>query len=587
MYNNLQAPPRRFSPNNRIQLWFIALAAVLTIFLIRLFYLQVIRHDYYKKAAIQSQLKEYDIKPRRGVIDAHDGSNIVPIVLNEVRYTLFADPKFIDNADKTAELVVGQVGGDASDYAKQMRTDSRYVVLAKKLTKDQKAKIDKLELKGIGTREESYRTYPQGGLAAQLLGFVNDDGEGKYGIEQYMNEQLRGVPGQLKAITDANGIPLVANEDNVVTQPKAGDRVVLTIDVSLQKQLQDILRAGLKKSNSGSGSALIIDPYSGKVKAMANLPSYNPAEFFKVKDANVFTNAAVSAPLEVGSVMKPLTAAAALDNGAIKSSVTYHDPSQWKIDGYTISNIEEDGGAGTKSLADILQLSLNTGATWLLMQMGGGQINQKERLTWHDYMSDHYRFGKLTGIEQGYEAGGTVPDPRKGYALNLQYANTAFGQGMTATPLQMAGALSSIINNGTYYQPTLVDQIITGDKTTHQKPKAIRRDVIKPSVSSKIRNLMQYVVDKNYLIYGMRKPLAGYVIGGKTGTAEIAKPGGGYYEDRFNGMFIGYVGAKKPKYVIIVLVNEPHIAAYAGAGAAAPIFGSITDMLIDNFGLTP
>lgn len=583
-----QPVQKPFNPIKRIRIWYALLLCIMALFLIRLFYLQIIRYDYYRKTALQAQLKEYEIKPARGIIEARDGDGTVPIVLNETLYTAFADPKFIKNPKDSAVALQRIIGGDNNDYAKKMSAPSRYEILGKKLSKDQKQQIDKLNIKGIGTREESYRAYPETDLAAQLLGFVNNDGDGKYGIEQYLNNQLKGKNGQLKAITDAQGVPLAANKDNIIIEPKAGSRVTLTIDVSMQKQLQEILKAGLDKARSGSGSALIIDPYSGDIKAMANYPTYNPAEFYKVQDGNIFNNAVVSAPLEVGSVMKPLTMAAALNWGVVNKNSTYNDPGQWTIDGQTVTNVEKNSAIGTKSLADILQLSLNTGATWLLMQMGGGEINQKARVSWNEYMVNHYNFGKLTGVQQGYEAAGTVPDPVNGFGLNIQYANTAFGQGITTTPLQMGAALSSIINGGNYYKPNLVYKITDSDgKATGTSPKLVNANVVSAETSQSIRDLMQYVVSKNYSVYSMRQPRPEFLIGGKTGTAQIARPGGGYYDDRFNGMFIGFVGGDKAQYVIIVRVNEPKIGGYAGAGAAAPVFGALSEMLINNFSVTP
>lgn len=583
-----ESPSSKLHTIFRIQLWYIALIVVLTIFGIRLFYLQIIRHDYYKKTALSGQLKQYEITADRGVIEAHDGNDVVPIVLNETKYTLFADPKYIKNPAKVAEAVQKTIGGNAEEYDKKMKLDTRYAILAKKLNKNQKESLDKLEIKGIGTRESSLRTYPQGDMAAQILGFVDDEGNGKYGLEQAIQKQLVGTPGQLKAITDAQGVPLVANTDNIVTKPKSGHRVLLTIDIAMQRQLEDILKAGLDKAQSKSGSAIIIDPSSGAIKAMANYPTYNPAEFYKVENPDVFNNSAVSSPLEVGSIMKPLTAAAALDQGVVNKNTTYNDPSRYKIGDAVVTNIEEDGGAGVRSVADILELSLNTGATWLLMQMGGGQINQKARTAWHSYMTDKYRFGKITGIEQGYESPGSVPDPNDGYGLNIQYANTAFGQGMTATPLQMASALSAVINGGTYYRPRLIDQTISADgKVQKKKSEVLQNNVVSPSVSNDMVTLMEGVVAKNYATYSMQKPASSFSIGGKTGTAEIAKAGGGYFTDKFNGTFMGFVGGDKPEYVIVVRVNEPGIKGYAGSKAAAPIFGSISSMLINTFGVTP
>lgn len=575
------------SSAQRVRFWYVFLLLILSIFLVRLFYLQIIRHEHYRQAALQKQLKEYEIRAERGAIEAHDGERIVPLVLNEKRFTLFADPKFIKDPKATATLVAGIIGGDANEYETKMRQDTRYSVLAKKLSKEQKEKLDALQQKGIGTREEEYRTYPQGELAAHILGFVDDEGEGQYGVEQFLDGQLKGVPGRLRAITDAQGVPLVSNKDNVVVQPKAGQRVVLTVDIAMQKQLEDILKAGLEAAKSKSGSALILEAYTGAVKAMANLPTFNPAEFYKNEDPSVFNNTAVTSPLEVGSIMKPLTAAAALDKGVVTTSTTYFDPGFVKIDDATVTNVEEVSGAGTRSVGDILRMSLNTGAVFLLRQMGGGELNEQARVTWYDYMTDRYRLGKATGIEQGgegYEAEGLIPDPVNGYGLNIQFANTAFGQGMSATPLQMGAALASVINGGTYYRPHLVDKVIDADgKETAKGPQVLRQGVVKEQVSRDIRAIMESVVDRS----NRSAARSGYSVGGKTGTAQISKPGGGYYDDKYNGTYLGFVGGDKPQYVIVVRVNEPGIPGYAGSRAAAPVFASISNMLLNNFGVTP
>jgi stage V sporulation protein D (sporulation-specific penicillin-binding protein) len=352
---------KHFSANTRILIWYGALLLVVAIFITRLFYLQIIRHDYYQKQAFADQLKEYKITAPRGLIKAHDGTDMVPIVLNQTLYTLYADPTFASkNAVTDADKLVAITGGDKADYIKQMKTtSSRYQILQKRITREQKDKIMALKLSGVGLQEQNYRNYPQGSLAAQLLGFVNNDGKGTYGIEQALNKELAGSDGELKAITDAAGVPLAASNDNVQVDPKPGSDVVLTIDLAMQKQLETLLKSGLDRAKSKSGSALIMDPKTGAIKAMANWPSYDPSQYYNVQDGNVFNNAAVSSPLEVGSIMKTLTAAAALDQGVIKPDTSYYDPSHWELDGHQITNIEEDGGAGTHNIASVLNLSIN------------------------------------------------------------------------------------------------------------------------------------------------------------------------------------------------------------------------------------
>jgi cell division protein FtsI/penicillin-binding protein 2 len=589
----MQPPGRhRLTPVQRIRIWYGLLVILFAIFLVRLFYLQVIRYDYYTSSALKTQLRQYEISPERGVIEVQNGNDRVPIVLNEPRFTLFADPVLISNPEEAAKAVSQIIGGGEKEYESKMQAkDSRYEVLAKRLTKEQRDALLKLELKGVLTKEVPQRTYPQGTLGAQLLGFVDDEGIGKYGLEQALDDVLKGSPGQLKAITDARGVPLAANKDNIITEPQHGERVLLTIDLGMQQHLETILKEGVESAKSSFGSAVIMDVRNGGVKAMANYPSYNPAEFYNVpsEHVGVFENAVVSTPLEVGSIMKPLTLAAALDQGVVNRDSSYYDKGFVKVDGATITNVEEAGGPGPRTMGDILQQSLNTGATWLLMQMGGGDINERARTKWHEYLTDHYQFGKLTGIEQGYESPGSLPNPQEGFGLNIQFANTAFGQGMTATPLQMAAALSSVVNGGTYYQPRLVEGVGYDKESANivSQPKIVRQNVVGAQASKDVRDLMEYAFSKNHRVYGMANLRPEFTIGGKTGTAQIPKPDGGYYEDRYNGMFMGFVGGNEAQYVIVVRVDEPKIGGYAGSKAAGPIFVKIANTLLDNFSVTP
>ncbi len=322
--------------------------------------------------------------------------------------------------------------------------------------------------------------------------------------------------------------------------------------------------------------------------AMASYPTYNPAEYYKVSDGAAFNNTAVSAPLEVGSIMKPLTAAAAVNLGVVSPSTSYFDPSFYKIDGATVTNIEEDGGAAQRTTTDVLKFSLNTGATWLLMQMGGGQINEQARTRWYDYMTNHFQLGKITGIEQGFEAEGVIPHPTDGFGLGITYANSAFGQGMTATPLQMAAAFASVLNGGTYYQPRLIETTTDASgKTVKKEPIVTKTDVVKPSVSEQLVDMLEITYKANRVTYGAGPVRSEYSVGGKTGTAQISRPEGGYYENDFNGLYAGFIGGDKPEYVIVVRVDKPKIAGYAGSKAAAPIFVSLANMMIDSYGVQP
>ena len=575
----------------RTQIWYAVLLIIMVIFGMRLFYVQVIRYQYYHTAALSNQLKQYQIPATRGIIEAHEGNTIVPIVLNQPLYTLYADPTMVKNISRDASIVTSVMGGNTATYQTEMLTkNTRYVVLGYKLTATQNHTILSYKLPGIGTQEQDYRTYPQSSIASQLLGFVNNSGQGEYGVEQALNKELSGTPGTLKAITDASGVPLVASSGNIETQPVAGNNVVLTLDMGMQTQMETILQNEAKSTKSHLLSAIIMDPNNGQIKAMANYPTYDPNNYASVTDPSLFLNAAVDNPIEPGSSMKTLTTSAALDQGVITPSTTFYDPAHWVVDGFNITDIEQDGGPRQQSIATILSLSLNTGATWMLMQMGGDQINAKAIEAWHNYMVNRFRLGQLTGVEQGYEASGYVPPADLSQpAVGLTYANTTFGQGVTLTALQLGAAFSGVLNGGTYYQPTLVDQTISADgQITVNKPKVLETHVVGPNIGSEMIPLLENVVTTYYHEgFAFMNFSPDYIVGGKTGTAQIASPAGGYYPNLYNGTYIGFVGGDKIQYLIVVFNIEPTVPGYAGAYGGQPVFADLAHMLINDGYVVP
>jgi cell division protein FtsI/penicillin-binding protein 2 len=575
----------------RVRVWYGALLIILGIFGVRLFYIQVIQHGHYAAAARSDQLKQYDIPATRGYIEARDGDNIMPLVLNQKLYTLFADPPLIKNVDQVSGQIAGIIGGDNTNYANLMRTkNTQYVVLARKLSPDQEAKITGLQLPGVGTQEQDYRTYPESSIASQVLGFVNNEGVGKYGIEEALNKELSGTPGELKAITDTNGVPLAATKGNIQKPPINGKNVVLTIDLSMQAQMEKILKQDYQNTKSNGLSAVIMDPNTGQIKAMANYPTYDPSNYSTVTDPSVFQNAAVTNAIEPGSSMKILTTAAALDQGVIQPDTSFFDPAKWNVDGFTITDIEQDGGARQQNIASLLNLSLNTGATWELMQMGGGQINAKARSAWFNYLTNHYQLGHPTGIEQGYESVPYVTPPQdNGSAIDLTYAETSFGQAIQITALQMAAADSSVLNGGTYYKPTLVDEVIDQNgKVTKQQPKIVQKNVVSSKVSQEMIPLMENVVQQHFVSgFSYLNFSPNYIVGGKTGTAQIAQKGGGYSATDYNGTYVGFVGGNKIQYVIVVYNLNPKVPGFAGSYGGQPVFSDLAHMLIDNSFVSP
>lgn len=573
-------PSRQF---DKVQVLRVVLVMIGVLLIGRLFYVQIIKHDYYQAQALAEHIKKFEISAPRGIIRFQDGDSSVPVVLNETKYTVFADPKYITNSEETAAKLIGTIGGDKDELAKKLKnSDSRYVILAKKLTKDQANRVDALDLKGVGLKEVSVRTYPQTSLAAQLLGFVNDEGIGQYGLEGYLDEELGGTPGLEKAITDVRGVPLALSNDNVLKKAEPGKDITLTIDLGMQRMVEETLKAGVERTKSLKGTAVIIDVNTGAIKAMANYPTYDPNQFDKVQDASVFVNTAVTGSYEPGSVMKPLLVGAAINEGAVTPKTSYFDPGFVNVDGYTITN-STPWGARTTTVEDVLHNSLNTGAVQVLKFMGGGELNQKGRVTWNNYMTNHYQFGKQTGVEQDNEASGGVSSPTEGDGLNIRYANMAFGQGVTVTPLQLAAAYVSLVNGGTYYKPTLLASSLNSDGTSTQNAaKKVQENVVSSETSAQVRKILEDTL----IINNKLAIRPGYSLGAKSGTAQIADSNGNYRTDAFDGTYAGYIGGDSPQYVMVVRLDEPKTGGFASFQASI-VWAEISNKLIDNFAIKP
>ncbi|MCA9350876.1 penicillin-binding protein 2, partial [Candidatus Saccharibacteria bacterium] len=502
----------------------------------------------------------------------------VPIVLNEDRYEIYADPRFVENKAEVAKKVSELTGLDKVDIEKKLNNEqSRYVILAKKVTADQKDKILSLKDEGVGAKEISIRNYPQGEFASQLLGFVNDDQQGQYGIEQSLNDVLAGKSGQLKAITDIRGVPLAVNNDNIQRQPQNGQNVNLTIDIGMQKITEDALAGAITRTRVAKASAVLIDADNGQVKAMANLPSFNPTDYQKVTDASLFSNLVVSGAWEPGSVMKPLILGAALNEGTLNPGSTYYDSMSVQVDDRTINN-SYPWGARTYSVQDIITKSLNTGAVHILKSLGGGDISDKARQTYYKYLTDRYRFNEPTGVEQTGESAGKVIGPDEGYGLRVRYANMSFGQGLTVTPIQLASAYASLINGGKYYQPTLVESV----ENEVKKPTLLNSSVVSTTTSGEVKNILKTALETN----NKAAVRPGYALGAKTGTAEIADGSGNYKTDAYNGVYVGFISGQNKTYVLLVRLDEPKSARFASSEAATT-WTEISNKLLDTYSIKP
>jgi len=565
------------------------LLLILAVFAARLFYIQVIRHDYYSEQAFQTQVSKLTILPERGKVYALDGDKPVPLVLNQTVYTVFADPQEIENESAVRAAMQKIAGGEMVDgYEEFLSSDRlRYVVMARNVSQTQAEKLREMKLAGVGFQKSSRRVYPEGQLGAQMLGYVNSEGEGQYGLEGKMDTELKGKAGLLQTVTDVRQIPLTIGRDDASISAEDGQDMVLTIDRGIQQKAEEILRTGLERAKATKGSLLVMDPNTGRIMAMANLPTYDPAKYTEVEDYRQFQNGTVSDPYEVGSVMKVLSMGVGLDTGAVNVNSTFDNTGSVSVDGTIIKNVEEDPIYPGTSMTDVLEYSLNTGVVYVLEQMGGGNVNEKSRQTLHDYYVNRYRFGQNTGIEQAGEQPGIIIGPNEGQGRNVRYANMAFGQGMNITMIQTAAAFSAAMNGGTYYQPTLIQGTLDEKGEVQENaPKVVSSAVLSPPASNSLRQMTFEGRNKGF--FGDKDP-KGYIVGGKTGTSQIIDPNTGRYtDDNSIGSYLGFGGADKPEYVIMVRVEDSKLTTgYAGTVAAGPIFNDMSNWLIQYLRIPP
>lgn len=565
----------------------IVMLIMMALFVGRLFYIQIIQHGYYMERADSEQMKKFVLHAQRGEIYAMDGDTPTKIVMNETVYTVWADPTEVEEPDKVVEVLNRVAGGNVRDNFKQYltKTDTRYQVLARKVTRTQAELIKKENLAGIGFDAVSQRVYPEGKLAAQVLGFVDADGNGKYGFEQANDTTLKGVNGTLNTVTDVRLVPLTVGNKNIKIPAKNGANYVLTIDRNVQTEVEQAMDDGMKRVGATQGSAIVMDPNTGKVLAMANLPGYDPGNLSEVSDLSVLNNNVISMPYEPASVMKTVAMSTGVDKGAMTPASTYRNTDYITIDDKTIQNASK-GQTGTITMQHALNWSLNTGSVTMATWLGNGSINRTARDILYRYYHDKFHLGEKTGIELANEQAGTVIPPTDVQGNAIRYANMTFGQGLDVTTLQVATAFSAIINGGVYRQPTVIAGTMSDDGKTFRSVEAKQGEqVIKPSTSDTMR---QMIYDARHAFTGYHsRDHSGYYIGGKTGTAQTIE-NGKYVFDQTIATYVGFGGevGKKPAYVVMVQLYGPH-KNLEGGTHALPIFTNISNWMIDYLALTP
>jgi cell division protein FtsI (penicillin-binding protein 3) len=540
-------------------------AALLT----RLAYWQISQRDRLAQEAFAQTTMRQESPNRRGEI--YDRTGVVVLATTVDRERLAAMPSELSQKRRrevAAEVVslLGLAGDEAEALTARMTSDKRYVVLAHGLDSAMADRIHAAAASGrieaVLLESEPMRVYPHEGggpdstLAAHLLGFVNRDGKGQYGVEQFYDDQLAGMPRIVRAQRDvaARAVP-----DTIIVEDAGspGEDVRLTIDAGLQLTLEQEVLAAWAADKAKSVSAVVLDPYTGEVLAEATYPSYDANNYRAIAgiDPSRFIDPIVSSVYEPGSVFKMLTAIAALETGTVTTKTKIKDVGTLKLDGgQTRVDDADRKGMGWMTFEDAIAYSRNVVAAKVALDLGADTHQSSTIL--HDTWL-RLGFGRPTGIDVAGEVQGLVNDPTIVDWSEIDLANGSFGQGVAVTPIQLAAAYAAMVNGGTLVQPHVVKAI----GTTEIDPKA-GVQVLDPGLSTTLIAMMNHVVTE-VPFYRDRTLIKGYDVGGKTGTAQIwdktARGGrGDWKDDLFNYSFVGYIGRDTgvPDLVISVKINE-------------------------------
>jgi stage V sporulation protein D (sporulation-specific penicillin-binding protein) len=574
----------RFAPNNdsipknsynlRIFLLLGFLVVFIVLITIKLFGLQISSHAHYKAVASAQHGLNAKLLPNRGDIylSSFSGSPMLVATMAS-QNMIYAVPKEL--ADK--ELVAGQLAGlldvPKEEILSKFSGSQNFAPLKTDLNDVDVRKIRSLEIKGVYFQPQNTRLYPEKNLASQILGFLGFKGHdrvGQYGIEGGFESVLAGTPGRLGGEKDAAGRAInLSSRDFVPAQH--GSDIYLTVDPAIQFKAQEVISSAVRRHEADSGSVIVADPRTGAVLAMANFPDFDPNNYGKVSDLSVFSNTGVTGAYEPGSVFKPVTMAAALNEGKILPDTTYEDMGVVKVDDKEMRN--SDGKAnGVQTMIQVLQQSLNTGMVFVQQQLG----NEKFR----DYVRK-FGFGTPTNIELPSQPGGNLDNlNRRG---DVFFATASFGQGLTVTPIQLIQAYTAFANGGKMVAPYIVDRIVHSNGTVEKPTRPETVQVISSKTASTISAMMVDVVENGH---GKQAGVSGYYIAGKTGTAQVAGSRGGYDKDKTIGSFVGYGPVDDPKFLMIVRIDNPKGVKFAES-TAAPAFGEIAQYILNYLKVEP
>jgi cell division protein FtsI/penicillin-binding protein 2 len=480
------------------------------------------------------------------------------MAVNTLEYQIGVSPNLVTDARRMALELSSVLGLDERMTFEALTSDVPWVLLAPRVSAEVGQRIASLNLGGSITMSPiPRRSYPQGTLASQIIGFVGGDLQGYYGIEGYYNSQLAGRTRSQQV----SNIPFEVPLNNL--EPDRGANIILTIDRDVQYLAEAELLRAISETGAQRGTILVMNPRNGDVLAMANYPSFDPNAYFQIEDQSVLRNIAIADQYEPGSVLKVITMAAALEQGTITPDFTYNDQGSLSVGGVTIRNWDRRAH-GLVDATQILVQSLNVGVATITTQMGSD--------AYYGMMSQ-FGFGRLTGIDLQGEAAGTMHVPGTPDWSESLLGTNSFGQGIAVTPLQMLTAVNAIANGGLMMQPSVVHQIIDGDQIINTQPAALGRP-ISAQTAAEVTRMMVEVVNGGL---DNAATVRGYTIAGKTGTAEIPTPIG-YEEAASIVTFVGFLPADDPVISILVRLDRPR--DYWASVVAAPVFRRLAERLV-------
>jgi cell division protein FtsI (penicillin-binding protein 3) len=534
--------------NRRIRLLLAVFVLAFGIAFLRAAWLQGVRAASFGRLASSQQSDDVVIPAARGTIYDRGG---VQLAIGEQAQTVYADPRRVTDPKAEAATVAEALRIDPNKVYRDLTDRTRgFVYVARKADPALVAKLARKSLPGIFFYAEERRFYPQFNLASQVLGYAGVDNHGLSGLELGLERQLAGQPGRERIVKDASGQAI----DNIVSRvERDGEDVYLTLDHTIQANAQAVLRDTVNRWHAKSATAIVLDPATGAVRAMAVAPGFDANRYPEVWRA-LQRNRAVTDTYEPGSTFKLVTVAGALSDRLVSPSMRFTLPYEIQVADRRIHDAEPRG-TETMSVAQILSQSSNVGA-----------ITLAQRLTRHRLVQwiSRFGFGHKTGIDfPGESAGIVLPEERwSGSSIG----NIPIGQGIAVTPIQMASAYAAIANRGVWVRPHLVDHVGDGNAW-----RPARRRVVSRWVASQLMAMLKNVVAEGT---GTLAAVPGYQVAGKTGTAAKPDSRGGYSDSRYVASFVGVVPASRPRLVILVSVDEPRGAIWGGV-VAAPAFAQI------------